>query len=81
MTSNSIRRLRWLLAAGLAFSGAAARAANGVWMTQSEETAVRVGMTHAEVERPSADRLALSRTATRRDQPGRITWSGAPFGY
>ena len=76
----NLRATRWLLAAGLALSGVAAQAANGVWMTQSEESAVTVGMASAEVER------ALGRPAriiSYRDAPG-PTWTyhvaGAPFG-
>ncbi len=71
---------RFLLAAVLAFGGAAAQAANGVWMTQSEETAVRVGMTTTEVERVLG---RPARIVTYRDAPG-PTWTyhvaGAPFG-
>jgi len=81
MTSNiNPGALRWLLAAGLAFSGAAALAANGVWMTQSEETAVKVGMTTTEVEQALGQ---PARVITYRNAPG-PTWTyhvvGAPFG-
>ena len=76
----NLRAARWLLAAGLALGGATAQAANGVWMTQSEESAVRVGMSTTEVEgvlgRPA-------RIISYRDAPG-PTWTyhvaGAPFG-
>ena len=76
----NLRAARWLLAAGLALGGVTAQAANGVWMTQSEESAVRVGMSTTEVEgvlgRPA-------RIISYRDAPG-PTWTyhvaGAPFG-
>jgi len=76
----NLRATRLLLAAGLAFSGAAALAANGVWMTQGEESAVKVGMTTTEVERALGQ---PARVITYRDAPG-PTWTyhvvGAPFG-
>ena len=76
----NLRATCLLLAAGLAFSGAAALAANGVWMTQGEESAVKVGMTTAEVERALGQ---PARVITYRDAPG-PTWTyhvvGAPFG-
>ena len=76
----NLRAMRLLLAAGLAFSGTAALAANGVWMTQAEETAVRVGMTTTEVERALGQ---PARVITYREAPG-PTWTyhvvGAPFG-
>src|SRR6185295_14937407 len=75
-----LRATRLLLAAGLALSGAPALAANGVWMTQGEETAVKVGMTTTEVERALGQ---PARVITYRNAPG-PTWTyhvvGAPFG-
>ena len=71
---------RFLLVAVLAFGGAATQAANGVWMTQSEESAVTVGMASAEVERVLG---RPARIISYRDAPG-PTWTyhvaGAPFG-
>src|SRR4030095_3641551 len=76
----NLRATPWLLAAGLALSGATAQAANGVWMTQSEETAVKVGMSTSEVERVLG---RPARIVSYRDAPG-PTWTyhvaGAPFG-
>jgi len=42
---------RLLLAAGLAFGAATSQAANGVSITQAQETSVAVGMTAAEVQK------------------------------
>ena len=71
---------RWLLAAGLAFGAAAAQAAGGVTITQSEEATVGVGMSASQVEqilgRP-ADIVTYGRAAG-------PTWTyeveGSPFG-
>ena len=49
MKSN-LRATRWLLAAGLAFGIAAAQAAGGVTITQSQEATVGVGMSASQVE-------------------------------
>jgi hypothetical protein len=81
MTSKiSLRTTRWLLAAGLVFGAAAAQAASGVTVTESQETAVTVGMSATEVEQ------ILGRPAhivSYRSAPG-PTWTynvvGAPFG-
>ena len=81
MTSKiNPRAIRWLLAAGLAFGAAAAQAASGVSITQSQEATVGVGMSTSQVEqilgRP-ADIVTYGRA------PG-PTWSyevgGSPFG-
>ena len=76
----NVRAIRWLLAAGLAFGAAAAQAAGGVTITQSQETRVAVGMSATEVQQN------LGRPAdivTYRNAPG-PTWTyqvvGAPFG-
>jgi hypothetical protein len=51
MTSKiNLRTTRWFLAAGLAFGAAAAQAASGVTVTESQEAAVKVGMTATEVQ-------------------------------
>ena len=79
-TRINLRATRWLLAAGLAFSGVAAHAQNGVTITQSQETFVKVSMSTAEVERVLG---RPARIVTYRDSPG-PTWTyhvvGAPFG-
>ena len=75
-----LRATRWLFAAAIAFGAAAAEAASGVSITQSDEASVKVGMTTADVEqvlgRPA--RVVNYRTA-----PG-PTWTyhviAAPFG-
>ena len=81
MTSKiNQRAIRWLLAAGLAFGAAAAQAAGGVTITQSQEATVGVGMSASQVEqilgRP-ADIITYGRA------PG-PTWTyeveGSPFG-
>ena len=46
----NVRAIRWLLAAGLAFGAAAAQAASGVSITQSQEATVGVGMSTSQVE-------------------------------
>ncbi len=46
----SLRTTRWLLAIGLAFGAAGAQAALGVTVTKTQETAVKVGMSAAEVQ-------------------------------
>ena len=77
----NVRAIRWLLAAGLAFGAAAAQAASGVTITQSQEATVGVGMSTSQVEqilgRP-ADVITYGRA------PG-PTWTyavggGSPFG-
>jgi hypothetical protein len=81
MKSNiNLRAIRWLLAAGLAFGVAAAQAAGGVTITQSQETKVVVGMSATEVQQ------TLGRPADiikYRNESG-PTWTyeveGAPFG-
>lgn len=81
MTSKiNLGTTRWLLVAGLAFGAAAAQAAGGVSMTQSQEAKVAVGMSTAEVQQ------ILGRPADivkYRNEPG-PTWIyeviGAPFG-
>jgi hypothetical protein len=81
MTSKiNLRTSRWLVVAGLAFGVAAAQAASGVSVTESQETAVKVAMSAAEVEQ------ILGRPAhivSYRNAPG-PTWIyhvvGAPFG-
>ena len=51
MKSNvKLRAIPWLLAAGLAFGAAAAQAASGVTITQSQEATVGVGMSASQVE-------------------------------
>ena len=76
----NVRAIRWLLAAGLAFGAAAAQAASGVTITQSQEATVGVGMSASQVEQ------ILGRPAnvfTYGRSPG-PTWTyevdGAPFG-
>ena len=77
MTSRiSLRATRWLLAAGLAFGATAAQAASGVSVTESQETAVKVGMSATEVEQ------ILGRPAhvvSYRSAPG-PTWTYHVFG-
>lgn len=77
MTSKiNLRSTRWLLIAGLAFGVAAAQAASGVSVTESQKTAVKVGMTAAEVEQ------ILGRPAhvvSYRSAPG-PTWTYRVFG-
>src|SRR5258706_15360331 len=46
----SLRTTRWLLAIGLAFGAAAAQAALGVAVAKTQQTAVKVGMSAAEVQ-------------------------------
>jgi HAMP domain-containing protein len=77
MTSKiNLRTTRWLLAAGLAFGAAAAQAASGVSVTESQETAVKAGMSTTEVEQ------ILGRPAhvvSYRSAPG-PTWTYHVFG-
>jgi hypothetical protein len=77
MTSKiNLRTTRWLLVAGLAFGAAAAQAASGVSVTESQETAVKVGMSATEVEQ------ILGRPAhvvSYRSAPG-PTWTYHVFG-
>jgi HAMP domain-containing protein len=77
MTSRiSLRATRWLLAAGLAFGAVAAQAASGVSVTESQETAVKAGMSTTEVEQ------ILGRPAhvvSYRSAPG-PTWTYHVFG-
>ena len=77
MTSRiKLRTTRWLFVAGLAFGAAAAQAASGVSVTESQETAVKVGMSTTEVEQ------ILGRPAhivSYRNAPG-PTWTYHVFG-
>jgi hypothetical protein len=74
------RILRWLLTAGLALCAAAAQAAGGFSITQSDEASVAVGMSEAEVQQNLGP---PARTRQYRGGPG-PTWTyevrGAPFG-
>lgn len=76
----SLRTTRWLLAIGLAFGAAAAQAALGVAVTKTQQTAVKVGMSAAEVQ------LILGRPAqifNFRSEAG-LSWTyylvGTPYG-
>jgi hypothetical protein len=72
--------LRWLLTTGLAFCAAAAQAAGGFSITQSDEGRIAVGMSEAEV------RQNLGPPARTRQYPSNPgpSWTyevqGAPFG-
>ena len=81
MKSNiNLRAIRWLLTAGLAFGAAAAHAASGVSITQSQETRVAVGMSATAVQQNLGRPADILRY---RNEPG-PTWTyevvGAPFG-
>ena len=79
-TGFNLLAIRWLLAAGLALSGTATQAQNGVTITQSLETSVKVGMSSTEVEGVLGRPAHIVRF---RDAPG-PTWMyhvvGSPFG-
>ena len=76
----NLRAIRWLLVAGLAFDAAAAQAASGVSITQSQEPNVAVGMSATEVQQNLGRPADILRY---RNEPG-PTWTyevvGAPFG-
>ena len=77
MTSRiNLRTPRLIFACGLAFGAAVAQAASGISVTQSQETAVKVGMSTTEVEQ------ILGRPAhavSYRSAPG-PTWTYHVFG-
>jgi len=77
MTSKiNLRTTRWLFAAVLGFVAVAAQAASGVTINQSQETAVKVGLSATEVEQ------ILGRPAhivSYRNAPG-PTWTYHVFG-
>ncbi len=77
MTSRiNLRTTRLLFAFGLAFGAAAAEAASGISVTESQEAAVKVGMSTTEVEQ------ILGRPAhivSYRNAPG-PTWTYHVFG-
>ena len=76
----SLRASGYIVAAGLALNGAAAPAANGISITESQEPSVKAGMSAADVEQ------AIGRPARIVDYPNTpgLTWTyhvlGAPFG-
>src|SRR5436190_7710816 len=78
--ASNLRVAGSLLVAGLAVGSATSEAANGVWMTQSEEAGIRVGMATTEVEQVLG---RPARIISYRYAPG-PTWTyhvaGAPFG-
>lgn len=76
----NLRKLRWLLAAGLTFGVAAAQAASGVTITAGDEAKVAVGMSTTEVQQNLGRPADIVRY---RNESG-PTWTyevdGAPFG-
>ena len=81
MTSKLVlRTCGYIVAVGLALSGVAALAANGVSVTESQESSVKAGMSAADVEQ------AIGRPARIVNYPNTpgATWTyhvlGAPFG-
>jgi hypothetical protein len=76
----SLRMSSYLLAAGLAFGAAAAQAASGVTITESQETNVAVGMSTTEVQQ----NLGRPADIVKYRNAAGPTWTyevfGAPFG-
>lgn len=76
----NLRTSSCLLAAGLAFGAAAAQAASGVTITESQETRVAVGMSTAEVQQ----NLGRPADIVKYRNASGPTWTyevvGAPFG-
>jgi hypothetical protein len=81
MTSKIYRRtMHWLLAAGLAFGAAAAQAAGGVSIIQSQETKVAVGMSASEVQQSLGRPADIVRYRTDSGPTWIYEVVGAPFG-
>jgi outer membrane protein assembly factor BamE (lipoprotein component of BamABCDE complex) len=76
----TLRSAPFLLAAGLAFGVGAARAAGGVSVTESQETAIAVGMTSNEVQQILGRPAQIERYTSASGPTWIYKVVGTPFG-